>query len=109
MTERITLNILDTLSSTTTISAEEANLVLIESQELTSLQQYASKDGYQGGYRLGNGAHNNFFNITSNGEIQSKAEVRIEPLNSFNLEAIYEDIHGNVFSDNITLNITQLH
>lgn len=106
VTERITLNILDTLSSTTTMSAEEANLVLIESQELTSLQQYASKDGYQGGYRLGNGAHNNFFNITSNGEIQSKAEVRIEPLNSFNLEAIYEDIHGNVFSDNITLNIT---
>ena len=92
-TGRITLNILDTLSSTTTPSAEEANLVLIESQELTSLQQYASKDGYQGGYRLGNGAHNNFFNITSNGEIQSKAEVRIGmPLNSFNLEAIYEDI-----------------
>ena len=106
VTERITVNILDTLSATTTLAAEEANLVILENQTLARLNEYAAKDNYQGGYRLGPGVDNDYFTITSSGEIRSKSEVRLLPKDQFTLQAIYEDMFGNEFRDNIELNIT---
>ena len=106
VTERITVNILDTLSATTTLGVEEANLIILENPTLARLNEYAAKDNFQGGYRLGSGDDNEYFTITSSGEIRSKSEVRILPKDQFMLEAIYEDMLGNEFRDTIELNIT---
>ena len=106
VTERVTVNILDTLSATTTLAAEEANLIILENQTLGRLNEYAAKDNNQGGYRLVAGGDNDYFTITSSGEIRSKSAVRVLPKDQYNIQAIYEDKFGNEFRDNIELNIT---
>ena len=85
---------------------EEAGLVIIENQTLARTKEYAAKDNYQGGYRLGLGTDNDYFTIDNSGEVRSKAEVRILPKNTYNIQTIYTDLAGNEFRDNIELNIT---
>lgn len=106
VTERVTINVLDTLSASTNLSVEEAGLVIIDNQALARTTEYAAKDNYQGGYRLGLGTDNDYFTIDNSGEVRSKAEVRILPKDTYNIQTIYTDLAGNEFRDNIELNIT---
>ncbi len=72
-TDTVTLNLLDTLRSTATLTAEETQSLTIAEDTLTSTEHYATtKDGAgeTGTYTL-TGTHANLFTIANDGAITS--------------------------------------
>lgn len=106
ITEKITLDVLDTLTSTTSLSSEEAKRILLDEYSLSSLHEYAEKDDYAGSFSLAAVGDEDKFTISSQGVISSDNEIRISPQDEFSLEAIYTDSDGHIFTDSIDLSVT---
>jgi flagellin-like hook-associated protein FlgL len=73
----IALGIEDTLGGVATLSAEEAQSIIVQGSVLTSLQAYAAKDANQGTFVLLEQGDYQKFTIASDGTLTSVGELRM--------------------------------
>ena len=101
-TDRVILNLEDTLSSTAFMQVEEANQMIINITDLTASSTYASLNP-GGNFSIGNG--NNLFSVVGNQIIANK-EFRKEEQSVYNFELIYT--HGATqHRENVTVDLTR--
>lgn len=101
-TDRIILNLEDTLSSTALFEVEEANQIVLNISDISASNTYA---GLNTGGTFSIGAGSDIFQIIGN-QIIANGEFRRETRDSYNFELIYE--HGGVrHVEDVTVNLTQ--
>jgi flagellin-like hook-associated protein FlgL len=101
-TDRVILNLTDTLSSTASMHVEEANQMVINIADLTASSTYAGLNP-GGTFSIGNGS--GLFSVVGNQVIANK-EFRKEEQNSYNFELIYT--HGATqHRENVTVDLTR--
>ena len=111
-TETVTLNLLDTLTSTATVAAEQSNAVNITTAALTSSKAFAQKytnQGISGSYSLQqSGSDWNKFNInTATGQITSKNPLLKDTQSSYQFNVLYTTSNGITHNEAVTLNLTE--
>ena len=101
-TDRVILNLTDTLSSTAYMQVEEANQIVVNIADLTASNTYAGLNP-GGTFSIGNGS--GLFSVVGNQVIANK-EFRKEEQNSYNFELIYT--HGATqHRENVTVDLTR--
>ena len=74
-TDSVTLNLTDTYTANTAMTAEEATQIIVSSSQLSSLNVYAAKDGNAGSFSIDNpSGHGGLFTIASDGTLTAKQE-----------------------------------
>lgn len=73
----ITLGLQDTFSGKSTLSAEEAQKIIVQGNLFTSLQAYAAKDGNAGSFELLEQGDYDKFTMATDGTLTSKGELRM--------------------------------
>ena len=102
--EAVTLTLTEALQSVSTLSAFEANNVVINPATSSYLNAFASRDDFRGRYTL-QGADVGDFIISNTGVITSRNQLEYDNQAQYNIEAIYTASDGRIFKDVITLNL----
>lgn len=106
-TDRVILNLTDTLTSTANFSIEESNKLILNINDITSSSTYASRNP-GGAFSLNDGS--GLFAIIGN-QIIASHEFRKEEKPFYTFELIYshDDGFGNIINhtENITLSLTR--
>ena len=101
------LSITDTFAGLTTVTAEEAVEVVIDSTTLSSLISYAAKDGNAGSFSL-DAIGNDYakFSIDANGTLRSTQELRYEDQQTFELKVRYNGVGIGDYVETVQLSLT---
>ena len=101
-TDRVILNLTDTLSSTASMQVEESNQIVINISDLTASNTYATQNP-GGGFAVVSA--NNLFQLVGNQIIANK-EFRKEDQSQYTFDLIYS--HGGTqHTENVTVDLTR--
>ena len=104
---QIRLTILDTLESTASFTAEEADEVTINASDITSSAVFVAADGGAGNFLALSGADASKFRLDGFGNIISQGTLRLADQETYNLNYNYRSSDGVVHIENITLRLTE--
>ena len=106
-TNQVRLALLDTLESSASFTAEEADQITINAAAITSSANIAAADGNAGGFSLG-GTDASYFFLDGGGNIISNGTLRLADKQSYNLKYIYNSPNFSpTHIENIRLNLTE--
>ncbi len=115
--ETVSVALTESLQASSSITAQEADLITIDNAQMTSIDGFASRDAYRGSYRLAStsGDHN-FFGVNGSGDISSNTaleyDTRANFLSALNMnpeyefDLIYRASDGREFTETVTLELT---
>jgi len=102
--ENVSLSLTEALQSISTLSAFEADTVVINPGTSSHLNAFASRDNFNGRYSLG-GADSSQFIISNTGIVTSRNNLEYDNQNSYNIDVIYRGSDGRIFTDAVTLSL----
>ena len=108
-TEQVILNVTQALQSQSNLSAAEAQAVNLQSNTFQRLNAFAARDRFRGSYQLQNGyGDNHLFNHDGSGNLTSKSTMEFNERtdHKYDLKLIYTAFNSSIFTDNITLTLT---
>ena len=107
-TEKITLKITEALQSNSSLKAAESQSVSLNSDIFGRLNAFAARDRYRGSYSLDGYGDNGLFNMDASGNLTSKAALEFNDRadHKYNLKLLYTAFDNRVFTDYITLTLT---
>ena len=103
-TNSIVLNLLDTLTSTTTVSVEETDQLTINYSDLTGTQDFVSRNP-GGTYSLG-GADAGMFSLDGSNNLISNSGLYLAESSTRTVQLLYT-VGGVTHTDTITISITE--
>lgn len=103
-TNSIVLNLLDTLTSTTTMTVEETDQLTINYADLTGTRDFSSRNP-GGVYSLG-GADAGMFNLDAGNNLVSSSGLYLAESSSRTVQLLY-NVGGVTHTDTITINVTE--
>jgi len=106
-TNDIVLNLTDTLDSTASATAEEAQLVTLQIADFTASQAYAAKPANAGGAFTLSGTDAGLFQFNGSGDIVSRSELLLATQPSYNFDLVYTKAGVGVHVENVTLSLTE--
>ena len=106
-TDSVTLNLTDTYTANTSMTAEEATQIIVSSSQLSSLNAYAVKDGNAGSFSIDNpSGHGGLFTIASDGTLTAKQEIRMADYPTLSVDVRYNAVTIPDFVETITIQTT---
>ena len=105
-TEAVTLNLTEALQGSSTITSKEASEIIIEANELDSIYNFASRDGFNGQYYIGtSGNDENKFLISDLGRITSRSKLEFDTQQSYAFDVEYRASDNRIFKETVSLNL----
>jgi len=108
--ENITLRLTEALQATSTLFANEADVVRITRSQMENLNEYAARDNYAGSYGLAansiDGDDYLLFNIDANGTVTSRNRLDPSVQNQYTFDVTYTDSNGEIFRETVNLTLS---
>ena len=104
--ETVNLTILESLQSTSTVTADEANVVYISETVLEHLNGFADRDNNAGRFSILNqGADFSNFSVNGSGAVTANNPIDFDTQSAFNFKVAYNATDGRVFTQTVNLEI----
>ena len=105
-TSQIQLGLEDTVSSKATLQCEEAQIVVIDDNLLTSLKAHALKDGNRGTFELLEKGNHENFTMAPDGTLTSTGELRMSENPVLNVYVKYNGVGVDDLVEHVELTLT---
>ena len=104
--ENVTLDLIETLSGSSTITAVESNQINIANSVTEKIHRFAERDGFSGSFRINNSGNDyDKFTVLSDGTIRSNGSLDYSTQQSYSFDLIYTASDNRQFVETITLNL----
>jgi len=110
-TESVTLELTDTLTAQSTLSAEQADQIVIDARTLSATAQFARNHRLSGNAGLFSidrtSPHGTFFDIDQTGRITANRQLLRSVNPTVQFDVLFDSWNGKTHRETVTLNITE--
>ena len=108
-TNHVTLNLLDTLASTATLSAEESDQITISASTLASTAYFVGRDTGTGGsyYIAATGPDYSLFSVDGSGNVTGTGAFRRSTKTQYEFDLVYRSSGGDEHIESVTIDLSR--